>query len=144
MTPDVNVLVAASRSDHPHHRCAMDWVEGALAAAARGDRLRLLPMVGAGFLRLVTHPRVFIEPTPLAAAQAFLAALLSAEGVELLPLGGEWPLLEPLCLQHALVGNAIADGWIAAAVLARRECLATFDRDFVPLLPARQLVLLNP
>jgi predicted nucleic acid-binding protein len=52
--------------------------------------------------------------------------------------------LEPLCLQHALVGNAIADGWIAAAVLARRECLATFDRDFVPLLPARQLVLLNP
>lgn len=46
MTPDVNVLVEASRSDHPHHRCAMDWVEGALAAAARGDRLRLLPMVG--------------------------------------------------------------------------------------------------
>ena len=84
-------------------------------------------MVGAGFLRLVTHPRVFIEPTPLAGAQAFLAALL-----------------EPLCLQHALVGNAIADGWIAAAVLARCECLATFDRDFVPLLPARQLVLLNP
>ena len=104
MTPDVNVLVAASRSDHPHHRCAMDWVEGALAAAARGDRLRLLPMVGL--------------PTPLAADQAFLAALLSADGVELLPLGGEWPLLEPLCLQHALVGNAIADGWIAAAGLA--------------------------
>jgi hypothetical protein len=37
-----------------------------------------------------------------------------------------------------------ADGWIAAALLARRECLATFDRNFVPLLPARQLVLLNP
>ncbi len=144
MTPDVNVLVAASRSDHPHHHSARDWLAGALAAAARGDRLRLLPMVGAGFLRLVTHPRVFVEPTPLAGAQAFLAALLSADGVELLPLGGEWPLLEPLCLQHGLVGNAIADGWIAAAVLARRECLATFDRDFVPLLPARQLVLLNP
>jgi len=64
--------------------------------------------------------------------------------VELLPLGGKWPLLEQLCLQHALVGNAIADGWIAAAVLARRECLVTFDRDFVPLLPARQLVLHYP
>ncbi|MBM5809878.1 MAG: type II toxin-antitoxin system VapC family toxin, partial [Cyanobacteria bacterium M_surface_9_m1_291] len=23
MTPDVNVLVAASRSDHPHHRVAI-------------------------------------------------------------------------------------------------------------------------
>jgi len=41
------------------------------------------------------------------------------------------------------VMNAISDGWIAAAVLARRECLATFDRDFVPLLPSRQLLLLE-
>jgi predicted nucleic acid-binding protein len=41
------------------------------------------------------------------------------------------------------VRNAISDGWIAAAVLARRECLVTFDRDFVPLLPARQLLLLE-
>lgn len=31
---------------------------------------------------------------------------------------------------NVLVGNAIADGWIAAAVLARSECLASFDRDF--------------
>jgi len=29
-------------------------------------------------------------------------------------------------------------------VLARSECLVAFDRDFIPLLPARQLVLLNP
>lgn len=45
---------------------------------------------------------------------------------------------------NVLVGNAIADGWIAAAVLARSECLASFDRDFDFLLPARQLVLLKP
>ena len=143
MTPDVNVLVAASRSDHPHHAVAIAWLEEALGAAARGDRLRLLPMVGAGFLRLVTHPRVFSEPTPLAAAQAFLAALLSADGVTMAPLGGEWPLLESLCREHGLSGNAISDAWIAAAVLTRSECLATFDRDFVPLLPARRLVLLT-
>ena len=144
MTPDVNVLVAASRSDHPHHQSAITWLEEALTDCSRGERLRLLPMVAAGFLRLVTHPRVFVEPTPLAAAQEFLAALLSADGAELLTLGGEWPLLEPLCRQHHLVGNAISDGWIAAAVLARRDCLVTFDRDFVPLLPSRQLVLLKP
>jgi predicted nucleic acid-binding protein len=101
-------------------------------------------VAAAGFLRLVTHPRVFVEPTPLAAAHDFLAALLSGDGVELLTLGGEWPLLEPLCRQHQLVGNSISDGWIAAAVLARRDCLVTFDRDFVPLLPSRQLVLLKP
>jgi predicted nucleic acid-binding protein len=100
-------------------------------------------MVAAGFLRLATHPRVFVEPTPLDAAQEFLAALLRADGVEMVPLGGEWPLLEPLCRDHQLVGNAVSDGWIAAAVLARQECLVTFDRDFLPLLPSRQLLLLE-
>lgn len=143
MTPDVNVLLAASRSDHPHHPVAIAWLEDALTSAARGDRLRVLPMVGAGFLRLATHPRVFTDPTPLVAAQAFLTALLSAEGVSMAPLGGEWPLLESLCRQHQLVGNAITDAWIAAAVLTRSDCLVTFDRDFVPFLPARQLVLLT-
>ena len=143
MTPDVNVLVAASRYDHPHHAVALRWLEDALAACSLGQRLAVLPMVAAGFLRLATHPRVFVEPTPLAAAQEFLGALLAVEGVHLVALSGEWPLLEPLCREHQLVGNAISDGWIAAAVLARRECLVTFDRDFMPLLPARQLLLLE-
>jgi len=143
MTPDVNVLVAASRSDHPHHQPALQWLEDALQACGRGSRLRLLPMVTAGFLRVVTHPRVFVEPTPLGAAQDFLSAVLSSEGVDVLPLGAEWPLLESLCRQHHLVGNAISDGWIAAAVLARQECLASFDRDFLSLLPPRQLLLLE-
>ncbi|MEB3296363.1 MAG: TA system VapC family ribonuclease toxin [Cyanobacteriota bacterium] len=143
MTPDVNVLVAASRSDHPHHGVAIAWLESALAACLQGERLRLLPMVTAGFLRLVTHSRVFVEPTPLAAAQEFLAALLAREGVEWLHLGEEWPLLQALCSQHQLTGNAISDGWIAAAVLARQEKLVTLDRDFVALLPPRQLTLLR-
>jgi len=143
MTPDVNVLVAASRSDHPHHPTALNWLNGALESCGQGERLRVLPMVAAGYLRLVTHPRVFVEPTPAEAAHTFLAALLESEGVELLTLGDEWPLLGPLCQEHRLTGNAISDGWIAATVLARQECLATFDRDFRRLLPARQLLLLE-
>ena len=87
MTPDVNVLVAASRSDHPHHGVAIDWLEAALVSCLHGERLRLLPMVTAGFLRLVTHPRVFVEPTPLAVAQDFLTALLAQDGVEWIHLG---------------------------------------------------------
>lgn len=144
MTPDVNVLVAASRSDHPHHAVAIAWLEAALVSCLQGERLRLLPMVTAGFLRLVTHPRVFVEPTPLAAAQEFLAALLAQDGVEWICLGEEWALLEALCRQHQLAGNAISDGWIAAAVLARQETLVTLDRNFLALLPSRQLTLLSP
>lgn len=94
-------------------------------------------MVMAGVLRLVTHPRVFVEPTPLAAAQEFLAVLLAQYGVVWIHLGEEWPLLETLCRQHQLTGNANSDGSVAAAVLARQENLVTLDRDFVSLLPPR-------
>jgi predicted nucleic acid-binding protein len=85
MTPNMTVLVAASRSDHPHHPVAIRWLDDALDACALGQGLALLPMVAAGFLRVVTHPRLFMEPTPLAAAQEFLAAVLAVDGVALLP-----------------------------------------------------------
>jgi predicted nucleic acid-binding protein len=52
MTPDVNVLVAASRSDHPHHRVARSWLKQAASAAGSGSTLILMPMVLASFLRL--------------------------------------------------------------------------------------------
>ena len=45
MTPDVNVLVAASRADHPHHEPARAWLEAALDAASASDGLLLMPMV---------------------------------------------------------------------------------------------------
>ncbi len=37
MTPDVNVLVAASRQDHPHHGPALRWLETARAGNAIPD-----------------------------------------------------------------------------------------------------------
>ena len=54
MTPDVNVLVAASRTDHPHHAVARDWLEEALGRSSTGAAFTLMPMVLASFLRLVT------------------------------------------------------------------------------------------
>ena len=62
MTPDVNVLVAAFRADHPHHADARKWLGLARAACAAGqDSLAVLPMVLAGFLHLVTNPKVFVQ-----------------------------------------------------------------------------------
>ena len=83
MTPDVNVLVAASRGDHTHHRIARNWLEDAASAAASGGTLILMPMVLAGFLRLVSSPKIFQEPTPVEDALAFSDALLAAQGVHL-------------------------------------------------------------
>lgn len=143
MTPDVNVLVAASRQDHPHHAVAYAWLKTALVNSGAKQPLAILPMVAAGFLRLVTHPKVFQEPTPLAAAQAFLGAILDSPGVYLPVLGDEWPEIERLCTQHSLTGNAIPDAWIAAAARHHHLHLATFDKGFRKLLKPSTVTLLK-
>jgi len=64
MTPDVNVLAVALRSDPPHHNVAGSWLESAASAAASGSTLVLTPMVLASYLRLVSDSKIFREPTP--------------------------------------------------------------------------------
>ncbi len=143
MTPDVNVLVAASRRDHPHHRVARNWLEQAAKAAASGSTLILMPMVLASFLRLVSSPKIFQDPTPVEEAVAFVDALLAAEGVHLAPLGPEWPRLRQLCIEKKLKGNAVPDAWLAAATIHLGEHLVSFDRDFRKLIGRSQFTLLG-
>jgi toxin-antitoxin system PIN domain toxin len=142
MTPDVNVLVAASRDDHPHHLVARRWLEEALEEAASGASLLLLPMVVASFLRLATHPRVFVVPTPIADAIAFVESVLAAPGVHMPAIGPEWPRLKMLCLARKLRANALPDAWIAATIQELGDHLATFDADFRKLLKRSEMTLL--
>lgn len=144
MTPDVNVLVAASRTDHPHHAEARAWLEEAIGAADAGASFTLMPMVLASFLRLVTSPKIFLQPTPIDDAVAFTDAILASPGVQLAPLGPEWPKLRQLCVDKQLSGNDLPDAWLAAAVSHLGEHLASFDRDFRKVLARGQFTLLEP
>lgn len=139
----MNVLVAASRSDHPHHKPALQWLERTLVACEAGGSLELLPMIAAGFLRLVTHPKVFAQPTPAAAAIAFLDTILAMPGVEMPDLGREWPALRQMVQDGHLQGNDIPDAWIAAAVRASGSHLVSFDRGFAHLLRRGEWTLLS-
>jgi uncharacterized protein len=142
MAPDVNVLVAAARSDHPHHAVARAWLEHTLARAASESVCTLMPMVLASFLRLVTSPKIFKRPTPIKKAMDFVDALLTVPGVQLGELGPEWKRLRTLCLDKNLIGNEIPDAWLAAAVAQRGEHLVSFDRDFRKLLGRGQFTQL--
>jgi hypothetical protein len=144
MTPDVNVLVAASRSDHPHHKTAYACLDEAVVACADGASLKLMPMVVASFLRLVTHSKIFVQPTPVEDAVGFLDTLLAVPGVEMPSLGAEWPMLRLLCVDKKLAANDIPDAWLAAAVIQLGEHLVTFDKEFKKLLRRTQVTLLNP
>lgn len=142
MAPDINVLLAASRTDHPHHPPALRWLRKAVADCGVGGSIEILPMVAAGFLRLATHPRIFVNPTPIEAAVRFIDTLLAVEGVEMAALGAEWPLLKSAAVEGRLAANDIPDAWIAAAVRATGGHLVTFDRGFVRLLGRSELTVL--
>jgi toxin-antitoxin system PIN domain toxin len=143
VTPDVNVLVAASRSDHPHHAEARTWLEQAITNPSQRTPLKLQPMVIASFLRLVTHPKIFTHPTPMSEALRFVDALLTAPGVEQPALGAEWPALRKLCADKALAANDVPDAWLAAAVIHQSEHLVSFDADFKRLLSRAQFTRLT-
>ena len=143
MTPDVNVLVAAYRNDHPHHPVARQWLLEALAQSSPHAPLRLLPIVVAGFLRLVTNNRVFVQPTPIVDAVSFLDAFLTVPNVESVNEKLDWHAFRSLCLAKNLAGNAIPDAWIAVSVTQINEHLVTFDKDFRKLLTRSQLTVLK-
>jgi toxin-antitoxin system PIN domain toxin len=70
--PDVNVLVYAHRRDASRHEAYRAWLEEAVSGPAPYG---LSDLVLSGFVRIVTHPRVFVDPTPLAEALAFVRSI---------------------------------------------------------------------
>lgn len=140
MLPDVNVLVAAHHASHPHHVVAANWLQSTLKSAK--DSL-LLPMpVVSGFLRMVTHPKVFFAPSSSAQAVDFVDWLLEDASVVLHSSASEWPALRQLLLDKHLAANHVPDAWLAALSLSLSEPFATFDKGFRQLLPRSLLVLL--
>ena len=140
MLPDVNVLVAAHHASHPHHVVAANWLQSTLQS---GRDSLLLPMpVVSGFLRLVTHPKVFSEPSSSAQAVDFVDWLLEEPSVVLHSNASEWPAFRQLLLDKHLSANHVPDAWLAALSLSLSEPFATFDKGFRQLLPRSLLVLL--
>jgi len=142
MTPDINILVAAFRADHVHHKVASNWLSEALAACDSGGSVSILPMIASGFVRLVTNPKIFLDPAPVKLAIGFIDALLEVPGVDMPAVGEEWLLFRKLCLERRLKANDVPDAWIASAVLQQHDHLVTFDKGFTRLLNKGQVTVL--
>ena len=133
---------APSGTSARDHAAARPWIEIAVAEAGAGTAFSLMPMVLASFLRLVTSPRIFQTPTPIADAVAFIDALLAAPCAQVVQLGAEWPMLRQVCLDKQPGGIDLPDAWLEAAVDFLGEHLVSFDRDFRKLLGRGQFTLL--
>jgi uncharacterized protein len=126
--PDNNVLISAFRPDAQNHSVAKQWLEDSLNG---GNPIRLFPTVEAGFLRVVTHPKIFSPPTPFSEAWEFLSVVRSSPVVEICPwTPGARERWGDLCASLGLIGNDCNDAMLAATATDRGLRLVTFDKGF--------------
>ncbi|HEY2960469.1 MAG TPA: type II toxin-antitoxin system VapC family toxin [Actinomycetota bacterium] len=125
---DVNVLVYAHRRDSPGHQDYADWLRNLLADA---EPYGMADLVLRGFLRLVTSPRVFRQPTPLGTALAFAELVRSQPNcVPVAPGPRHWDIFTQLCRAAGVKGNLVPDAYLAALAIESGSEWITTDRDF--------------
>jgi toxin-antitoxin system PIN domain toxin len=125
---DVNVLVYAHRPESPRHEEHRAWLDH----ARRGiEPLGVSAIVASGFLRVVTHPRIFREPTPLDGALAFLDVLeASPATTDVAPGARHWEVFTDLCRRVGAIGNLIPDAFLAALAIELGATWISADRGF--------------
>jgi uncharacterized protein len=125
---DVNVLVYAHRTDAPDHERYRSWLEEARTAA---EPLGVIPLVLSGFIRVVTHPKAFQEPTPLEVALAFADEVrTSRSATPVIPGPRHWSIFGELCRAADVTGNTVNDAFLAAIAIEQDATLVTADRGF--------------
>ena len=125
---DVNVLVYAHRNDSPDHenfhRWLQSWIESESAFG-------MSDLVLSGFLRVVTHPRVFVHPTPIGIALKFADAIRSRSNcVPITPGRRHWEIFTRLCTTANAKGNLVPDAYHAATAIESGCEWITTDRDY--------------
>jgi len=125
---DVNVLVYAYREDAPDHRSYHIWLEECLSSE---QAFGLADLVLAGFLRVVTHPRVFDPPSPLESALRFVSEIRNQPNcVVVVPGPRHWEIFTRLCRAANAKGNLVADAYLAAMAIESGSEWITTDRDY--------------
>jgi toxin-antitoxin system PIN domain toxin len=125
---DVNVLVYAHRADAPGHLAYREWLESLINGDAA---FGFSELVLSGFLRVVTHPRVFNPPSDLNSAFAFAQAIRNQpNAVPISPGPRHWNIFQHLCEVAGVKGNLVPDAYLAAlAIEMGCEWIST-DRDY--------------
>ena len=126
--PDVNVLVYAHREDTPNHTAYREWLESVINS---DQAYGMADLVLSGFLRVVTHPRVFDHPSGLDQALAFVAAVRNQPNCVLVQPGPRhWAIFEQMCRTASVRGNLVPDAYLAALAIESGSEWITTDRDF--------------
>lgn len=125
---DVNVMVDAHRPEQPRHDRVRLWLD----AARRGHEPLGIPGIAAsGFIRIVTHPRIFADPTPTAIAVDFIESLMRSPATVLIePAERHFGIFTDLCRELDRRGNTVPDAYLAALAIEQSASFVTSDGGF--------------
>ena len=126
--PDVNVLVYAHREDAPDHQAYRDWLESLVNS---DQAYGMADIVLSGFLRVVTHPRVFNPPSSMEQALAFVHDVRDQPNCVIIAPGlRHWGIFENICKNVNVKGNLVPDAYLAATAIESGCEWITTDMDF--------------
>jgi toxin-antitoxin system PIN domain toxin len=129
IVPDVNVLVYAFHRDATKHEQYAEWLADVVAGP---EELGLVEAALTGFLRVVTHPRIYADPAPSIEALAFVTALRGGgQARTLAATDATWQHFADIATADRQVrGALVPDAWLAAMARSHGGRLATADRGF--------------
>lgn len=125
---DANLLIYAHVSSFAQHRPARDWLDRQFDGFAPVG----LPWASMlAFLRLVTNPRVFEHPEPMADAWGQVAAWLACETAWVpQPTERHSALLAQFLSLPGVHANLVPDAHLAALAIEHGLTLCSADADF--------------
>ena len=126
---DVNVWVNSHREDSPDHDTIHRFVSTILDS---NEPFFYSPLCLSGFLRIVTHPKIFFEPTSLNPALKFVRVITEhPHAIAVHPESSHWHIFTHLCMITKPKGNLIPDTYLAALAIASGSTWVTSDRDYL-------------
>ena len=126
--PDINLLVYAHDELARPHQAARQWWEAALNGA---NSVGLPWVVSLGFVRLVTHPRVMVEPVSPTVALDCVDGWLQRPSVQVLEPGPRHlSIVRQLFLATDVAAGLTTDTHLAALAIEHQCELHSNDGDF--------------
>ena len=125
---DVNVLVFAYRTEAQDYSAYRNWLERALES---GSPCGFADLVLSAVVRILTHPGIYREPTPLEAALKYVEWLREHPGCLPVSAGSRhWGIFTALCRSASVRGALVSDAYFAALAIEAGAEWITTDRDY--------------
>lgn len=129
IVPDVNLLVCAYDSSSPHHTAAAGWWTTCMSG---NEEVGLPSVVIFGFIRICTHPKVFLNPLTITEASQRVQAWLARPQARIIDPSPHHVTDALRLLENTGIGgNLTTDAQIAALVLQEKAVLHSSGTDFL-------------